>query len=214
MIEWKITDGLTDYQEALAIMEERVEDIRLGRAGELIWLLEHPALYTAGTSAKPEDLLRPDFLPVIHTGRGGEFTYHGPGQRVVYVMIDLRKRARDIRRFVRDLEDWIIRTLAAFHIKGLSHEDRVGVWIERPEKPLRDGGAMSEDKIAAIGIRLRKWISFHGLSINIDPNLDHYSGIAPCGLRDYGVTSFVDLGYPVSFADVDSALRHACPFFD
>lgn len=203
-VEWKISDGLTDYEQALAEMERRVADIHEGRARELIWLLEHPPLYTAGTSARADDLLAPDRFPVHKTGRGGQYTYHGPGQRVVYVMLDLRRYGGDVRAFVCALEQWIIDTLAAFNIKGERREGRVGIWVTRPDK-----GAGREDKIAAIGIRVRRWVSFHGISINVDPDLEHFTGITPCGISDQGVTSLVDLGYPVSMADVDVALRAA-----
>ena len=204
-IEWRISDGLTPYEDALAAMEARAAAVAGGTAPELAWLLEHPPLYTAGTSAKPQELLHPRF-PVHWTGRGGQFTYHGPGQRVAYVMLDLKGRGRDVRRFVAGLEEWIIRTLAAFNVVGERREDRVGVWVPRP-----DQGAGREDKIAAIGIRLKRWVSLHGVALNVDPDLSHFSGIVPCGIAEprYGVTSLVDLGVPVTMADVDIALRSA-----
>ena len=207
MIEWKHTDGLVPYEEALAFMEARVADISAGTASECIWLLEHPPLYTAGTSAKREDLVAPDRFPVYEARRGGQYTYHGPGQRVVYVMLDVAKRGRDVRCFVRDLERWVINTLAEFNVTGEIREGRVGVWVEREDKPLTATGAKTEDKIAAIGIRLRKWVSFHGISINVEPDLEHFSGIVPCGITEYGVTSLVDLGLPVTMDDLDVALK-------
>ncbi len=207
MIEWKVSDGLTDYAEALAFMEARVAQIRDGTAPECIWLLEHPPLYTAGTSAKPEDLVAPERFPVYEARRGGQYTYHGPGQRVVYVMLDVAKRGRDVRCFVRDLEAWVIKTLAEFNVTGEIREGRVGVWVQRDDKPLTASGAPQEDKVAAIGIRLRKWVSFHGISINVEPDLEHFSGIVPCGITEHGVTSLVDLGLPVGMDDLDAALR-------
>ncbi|WP_276202389.1 lipoyl(octanoyl) transferase LipB [Ruegeria marisrubri] len=206
-MEWKITDGLTDYDQAVAFMEERVAAIAAGEAEECIWLLEHPPLYTAGTSARREDLTDPDRFPVYESKRGGQYTYHGPGQRVVYVMLDVGKRGHDVRRFVQQLEEWVIAALAEFNLRGEIREGRVGVWVQRKDKPLTAAGKPAEDKIAAIGIRLRKWVSFHGISINVEPDLDHFSGIVPCGISDYGVTSLVDLGLPVTMADVDVALR-------
>ncbi len=207
MVEWITSDGLTDYDAAVAFMEARAEAISRGEADEAIWLLEHPPLYTAGTSAKPDDLTEPNRFPVYEAKRGGQYTYHGPGQRVAYVMLNVGERGRDVRRFVQDLETWVIAALAEFNVKGEIREGRVGVWVERPEKPRGIDGAVREDKIAALGIRLRKWVSFHGLSINVDPDLEHFSGIVPCGIRDHGVTSLVDLGLPVTMADVDVALR-------
>ena len=207
MIEWKHTDGLVPYEEALVFMEARVADISAGTASECIWLLEHPPLYTAGTSAKREDLVAPDRFPVYEARRGGQYTYHGPGQRVVYVMLDVAKRGRDVRCFVRDLERWVINTLAEFNVTGEIREGRVGVWVEREDKPLTATGAKTEDKIAAIGIRLRKWVSFHGISINVEPDLEHFSGIVPCGITEHGVTSLVDLGFPVTMDDLDVALK-------
>ena len=207
MVEWKTSNSLVDYDEAVAFMEDRAAKIASGEAGELIWLLEHPPLYTAGTSAKIEDLTDPDRFPVYESQRGGQYTYHGPGQRVVYVMLDLNKRGRDVRAFVKSLEDWVIAALAEFNVKGEIREGRVGVWVERDDKPLTVAGAKTEDKIAAIGIRLRKWISFHGISINVEPDLSHFSGIVPCGITEHGVTSLVDLGLPVTMDDVDIALQ-------
>lgn len=207
MVEWITTDGLTDYEAALAFMEDRVAGIVAGTADECIWLLEHPPLYTSGTSAKPEDLVDPDRFPVYDARRGGEYTYHGPGQRIAYVMLDVGKRGHDVRQFVKDLEHWIIATLDTFNIKGEIRDGRVGVWVQRPEKPLQADGTIAEDKIAALGIRLRKWVSFHGLSINVEPDLSHFDGIVPCGIRDHGVTSLVDLGLPVTMADLDVALK-------
>lgn len=204
-VDWVIADGLVGYEEAVAAMEARVEAIAAGTARELVWLVEHPALYTAGTSAQDGDLVDARF-PVHRTGRGGQFTYHGPGQRVAYVMLDLKRRNPDLRAFVAALEDWIIATLAAFNIQGERREDRVGVWVRRPDK-----GAGAEDKIAAIGIRVRRWVTFHGISINVEPALDHFTGIVPCGISGagFGVTSLVDLGHPVTMPDVDLALRRA-----
>jgi lipoyl(octanoyl) transferase len=208
-VEWLIADGLTEYEEALAFMEARVQAIREGTANELVWLVEHPSLYTAGTSAHAEDLLTPDRFPVFNTGRGGEYTYHGPGQRVAYIMLDLKRRREDVRAFVTALEQWIVETLAQFNVKGERRADRVGVWVVRPEKPLLANGGMCEDKIAAIGIRLRRWVSFHGIAINVEPELEHFGGIVPCGIAEYGVTSLVDLGLPVAMGDVDVALGKA-----
>ena len=207
MVDWIISEGLTAYDDALAFMEARVNAIIAGAADECIWLLEHPPLYTAGTSAKPADLITPDRFPVHDARRGGEYTYHGPGQLVVYVMLDVGKRGHDLRRFVQDLENWVIGTLDAFNIKGEIRPGRVGVWVQRPDKPRNADGALAEDKIAAIGIRMRKWVSFHGLAINVDPDLSHFDGIVTCGIRNHGVTSLVDLGLPVSMADLDVALR-------
>tara|TARA_B100001540_G_scaffold310452_3_gene328257 strand:- start:74 stop:715 length:642 start_codon:yes stop_codon:yes gene_type:complete len=198
MIEWKTSTGLIPYEQALAEMEARVAVISNNQAAELLWLLEHPPLYTAGTSADQNDLLEPDRFPVFDAGRGGQYTYHGPGQRVVYVMLDLRKRGRDVRKFVCDLEQWIIDTLAEFNVVGERRDGRVGVWVAR------DNGR--EDKIAALGVRVRKWVSFHGISINVEPDLGHFKGIVPCGLDQFGVTSLVDLGLPVTMDDLDTAL--------
>lgn len=207
MVEWTITPGLTDYDEAVAKMEDRAAAIAERRAPEWIWMVEHPPLYTAGTSAKSEDLTDPDRFPVYQTRRGGQYTYHGPGQRVVYVLLNVGKRGQDVRRFVHQMESWVIAALAEFNVTGHIRAGRVGVWVERPEKPRGPDGAVAEEKIAAIGIRLRKWVSFHGLSINVDPELDHFSGIVPCGISEHGVTSLVDLGLPVTMDDVDVALR-------
>ena len=204
-VEWRISDRPVDYAEAVAAMETRAAAIAAGEASELVWLLEHPPLYTSGTSGKASDLLDPRF-PLFATGRGGQLTYHGPGQRVAYVMLDLKRRQPDVRAFVAALEEWIIRTLAAFNVRGERREDRVGVWVKRPEK-----GAGHEDKIAAIGVRLKRWVSFHGISINVEPDLSHFSAIVPCGVADprYGVTSLVDLGHAIGLTDVDVALRGA-----
>jgi lipoyl(octanoyl) transferase len=204
-VEWRISDAPVPYPEAVAAMEARAAEIAAHRAGELVWLLEHPPLYTSGTSGKAADMLDPRF-PMFATGRGGQITYHGPGQRVAYVMLDLKLRRPDVRAYVAGLEEWIIRTLSAFNVRGERREDRVGVWVSRPDK-----GEGYEDKIAAIGVRLRRWVSFHGISINVEPDLTHFDAIVPCGVADprYGVTSLVDLGHPVSMADVDVALRQA-----
>jgi lipoyl(octanoyl) transferase len=198
--EWRIADRAVDYETAVAEMEARVAAIRDGSARELVWLLEHPALYTAGTSASPEDLLNAGGLPVYQTGRGGQYTWHGPGQRVAYVMLDLTRRGADLRGFVRSLEDWIIRALARFNVTGERREGRVGIWVDR--------GAGREDKIAAIGVRVRRWVTYHGIAINVEPDLSHYAGIIPCGIADpiLGVTSLVDLGLPVTMEDLDTAL--------
>lgn len=204
-VEWLITEGLTPYPDAVQFMEQRVADIIGGRARELIWLVEHPSIYTAGTSTNPDDMKDPQF-PVFETGRGGQYTYHGPGQRIAYVMLDLRRRGPDLRAFIAGLEAWIIATLGQFNIRGERREDRVGVWVKRPDK-----GIDFEDKIAAIGIRVRQWVTFHGLSINVEPDLAHFGGIVPCGVADprYGVTSLVDLGLPVVTSDLDLALRRS-----
>lgn len=207
MVEWKISDGLTDYETAVHAMEQRAVAIADGTADELIWLLEHPPLYTAGTSAKIDDLLEPDRFPVYPSKRGGQYTYHGPGQRVVYVMLDLNKRGRDVRAFVKALEHWVIACLGQFNVTGHIRDGRVGVWVERPDKPLNPDGTLHEDKIAAIGIRLKKWVSYHGISINVEPDLGHFGGIVPCGITQHGVTSLVDLGLPVDMTDLDAALR-------
>jgi lipoyl(octanoyl) transferase len=195
------------YERAIAEMEARAASIAEGRAGEAVWLLEHPPLYTAGTSARPEDLLVPDRFPVHRSRRGGQYTYHGPGQRIVYVMLDLNRRGRDVRAFVSSLEDWVIAALARFNVHGMVRPDRVGVWVPRPDKAPLPDGTPREDKIAAIGIRLRKWVSFHGLAINVEPDLSHFDGIVPCGISGHGVTSLVALGLPVTMADLDFALR-------
>ena len=201
-VEWRIEPGLVDYEAAVAFMEERVAAIAEGRAAELAWLVEHPPLYTAGTSADPSDLVEPDRFPVHQTGRGGQYTYHGPGQRVAYVMLDLDRRGKDVRAFVAALERWIIGALAAFNVRGETREDRVGVWVRRPDK-----GNGAEDKIAAIGIRVRRWVTYHGISLNVEPDLGHFAGIVPCGIRGHGVTSLVDLGLPVTMEDADMALK-------
>ncbi|MEY4305858.1 MAG: hypothetical protein RIT52_2033 [Pseudomonadota bacterium] len=206
-VEWTTLPGLSPYAETLAAMEARVAAIQEGRAPEAIWLLEHPPLYTAGTSAKPADLVEPDRFPVFPVGRGGQYTYHGPGQRVIYVMLDVSRREKDVRCFVRHLENWVIAALAEFNVRGEIRPGRVGVWVPRPDKPRTADGSLAEDKIAAIGIKLRRWISFHGISINVEPDLTHFSGIVPCGIRDHGVTSLVDLGLPVTLGDLDAALR-------
>jgi lipoyl(octanoyl) transferase len=207
MVEWITTPGFTDYREAEQVMERRAAAIAAGTAPESIWLLEHAPLYTAGTSARIEDLTDPDRFPVYPSKRGGQYTYHGPGQRVIYVMLDVGRRGHDVRRFVQQLESWVIATLATFNVEGHIREGRVGVWVERPDKPRGPDGALAEDKIAAIGIRLRKWISFHGISINLDPDLAHFSGIVPCGITQHGVTSLRDLGHDVSMAELDAALQ-------
>ncbi|MCL6707834.1 lipoyl(octanoyl) transferase LipB [Pseudomonas sp. R2.Fl] len=208
-VRWRISDGLVPYETAIATMETEVARIAEGSADELVWLLEHPPLYTAGTSADTKDLIDPDRFPVFATGRGGEYTYHGPGQRVAYVMLDLKRRRQDVRAYVAALEEVIIRTLESMNVRGERREDRVGVWVRRPDKPPLPDGEVTEDKIAALGIRLRKWVSFHGLSLNVDPDLSHFGGIVPCGISRYGVTSLVDLGLPVMMADVDMRLREA-----
>jgi lipoyl(octanoyl) transferase len=206
MVEWTHMPGLSPYAETLAAMEARATAIAEGRADEAIWLLEHPPLYTAGTSARPEDLVEPDRFPVFAVGRGGQYTYHGPGQRIVYVMLDVKRRGQDVRCFVRQLENWVIAALAEFNVRGEIRPGRVGVWVARPDRPALADGIPAEDKIAALGIKLRKWVSFHGISINVEPNLSHFSGIVPCGIRDHGVTSLVELGLPVTMADLDAAL--------
>lgn len=198
MVVWDVAEGLVPYDVAVARMEADVEAIAAGLAPDRIWLLEHPPLYTAGTSAKAQDLVDPDRFPVFQSGRGGQYTYHGPGQRVAYVMLDLKQRGSDVRAFVAGLEGWIIDALAAFNVKGERREDRVGVWVRREAR---------EDKIAAIGIRVRKWVSFHGISINVAPDLSHFSGIVPCGVSEHGVTSLADLGIKASIQDVDRALQ-------
>ncbi|MER2606433.1 MAG: lipoyl(octanoyl) transferase LipB [Siculibacillus sp.] len=206
-IEWAISDGLTPYAEAVAEMEARVARIAAGEAAERVWLVEHPPLYTGGTSAKAADLVDPDRFPVFQTGRGGEYTYHGPGQRVAYVMLDLTRRRQDLRAYVAALEQWIIATLWAHHVRGERREDRVGVWVKRPDKAEIRPGVPAEDKIAAIGIRVRKWVTFHGIALNVEPELDHFDGIVPCGIRGHGVTSLVDLGLPVTLPDVDVVMK-------
>jgi lipoyl(octanoyl) transferase len=202
-LEWRISEARIPYPEALATMEARVAAIRAGTAPELVWLLEHPPLYTAGTSARPEDLLEPERFPVYQAGRGGQFTYHGPGQRVAYVLLDLQRRRPDLRAFVCDLEEWLIRTLALFAIKGERRSGRVGIWVDR-----RPYGGLpgQEDKIAAVGVRVRRWVSFHGIALNVEPELDHFRGIVPCGIREHGVTSLHALGQLVTMDEVDAAL--------
>ena len=204
-VEWLISETPVPYPEALAVMDARAADIAAGRAAELVWLLEHPPLYTSGTSGKAQDLLDPHF-PVFATGRGGQLTYHGPGQRVAYAMLDLKQRQPDVRAYVAGLEQWIIRTLATFNVRGERREDRVGVWVRRPDK-----GEDFEDKIAAIGVRLKRWVSLHGIAINVEPDLSHFDAIVPCGVADprYGVTSLADLGHLATMTDVDVALRQA-----
>ena len=207
MVEWTEFPGLSPYMATLAAMEARADAIARGAADEAIWLLEHPPLYTAGTSAKPEDLVDAARFPVHAVGRGGQYTYHGPGQRIVYVMLDVKRRGADVRCFVRHLENWVIAALAEFNVQGEIRPGRVGVWVPRPDKPRLPDGAMAEDKIAALGIKIRKWVSFHGISINVQPDLSHFSGIVPCVIRDHGVTSLVDLGLPVTMGDLDAALK-------
>ncbi len=206
-VSWEVSDRPIDYSDATQRMEQHVADIHSGTENELVWLLEHPALYTAGTSAQSSDLLDSQRFPVYRTGRGGEYTYHGPGQRIAYVMLDLATRKQDVRFFVSRLEQWVINTLDQFNVRGERREDRVGVWVTRPDKPPLPNGAPREDKIAAIGIRIRRWVTFHGISLNVEPELEHYSGIVPCGVEGHGVTSLVDLGLPVTSDDVDLALR-------
>jgi lipoyl(octanoyl) transferase len=198
-IEWRISEIPVSYQAAVDEMEGRVAALRAGAAPELVWLLEHPPLYTAGTSAREEDLLEPQYLPVHRTGRGGRYTYHGPGQRIAYVMLDLARRDRDIRCHVHRLEEWMIRTLARFDVQGERREGRIGIWVARP------GGG--EEKIAAVGVRVRRWVTYHGVALNIDPELDHYRGIVPCGIAEHGVTSFAALGIGATMEEVDTALR-------
>ncbi len=198
-VNWRTSEGIVPYEYAVGSMEQRVAKIRAGHEAELVWLIQHPPLYTAGASSKPNDLIDPDRLPVHHTGRGGEFTYHGPGQRVAYVMLDLDRRGRDVRLFVRRLEDWLIATLTHFNVQGERRQGRGGIWVER--------GAGREDKIAAIGVRVRRWVTYHGVALNVCPNLEHYDGIVPCGIREHGITSLADLGIGVSLEDVDVALR-------
>ena len=207
MVEWLNSDGLTDYPDAIQAMENRVAGIISGDMDEQVWLLEHPPLYTAGTSANEADLLDQNRFPVYEARRGGEYTYHGPGQRVAYAMLDLNQREKDVRKYVNLLEEWIIQTLQEFGVKGERREGRVGVWVVRPDRPPLPDGSPAEDKIAAIGVRIRRWVTFHGISINVEPNLEHFSGIVPCGINDFGVTSLVDLGIPVTMNDVDIALK-------
>ena len=202
-VEWIISSGLVEYPDALKAMDERVDSIQKGNAKELVWLLEHPPLYSAGTSAKPEDLLAPNRFPVFKTGRGGQYTYHGPGQRVAYIMLDLNRRRRDIRAFVSSLETWIINTLAKFNIRGERRSDRIGIWVRRTDL----NNYEREDKIGAIGIRIKRWVTLHGISINVSPDLEHFGGIIPCGIGGYGVTSFEDIGQPLEVYDLDVELR-------
>lgn len=201
-VEWWISDDLVPYPTALDTMKRIATDIAAGQSSEVVWLVEHPPLYTAGTSARSDDLLQPDKFPVYDAGRGGQYTYHGPGQRVAYVMLDLRERGRDIRCLVNGLEGWVIDTLAAFNVRGDRRDGRIGVWVDRPER-----GPLSEDKIAALGVRVSKWVSFHGISLNVSPDLSHYTGIVPCGISDHGVTSLEDLGHIVSMPEVDDVLK-------
>jgi lipoyl(octanoyl) transferase len=207
MPQWRLLPGHAPYDETLAGMQALAEAIGRGEADEEIWLLEHPPLYTAGTSARPEDLTQPDRFPVHAVGRGGQYTYHGPGQRVIYVMLNVGARGRDVRCFVRALENWVIAALAEFNVRGEVRPGRVGVWVQRPDRPPNADCTPAEDKIAAIGVKLRRWVSFHGISINVEPDLSHFSGIVPCGIRDHGVTSLVDLGLPVTIEDLDVALK-------
>ena len=200
---------MTGYQDALAVMETRAAAIREGTAGELVWLVEHPPSTLPAPARAARILSIPQRFPVFNAGRGGEYTYHGPGQRVAYVMLDLKRRREDVRAFVAALEEWIIESLEAFNIRGERREDRVGVWVVRPDRPPAPDGSPAEDKIAAIGIRLRRWVSFHGISVNVEPELSHFTGIVPCGVADRGVTSLVDLGLPVTMADYDIALKAA-----
>ncbi len=202
-VEWIISSGLVEYPDALKAMDERVDSIQKGNAKELVWLLEHPPLYSAGTSAKPKDLLTPNRFPVFKTGRGGQYTYHGPGQRVAYIMLDLNRRTRDIRAFVSSLETWIINTLSKFNIRGERRSDRIGIWVRRTDLNNSD----REDKIGAIGIRIKRWVTLHGISINVSPDLEHFGGIIPCGIDGYGVTSFEDIGQPLEVYDLDVELR-------
>lgn len=201
-IEWRISPRPVDYEDSVATMEKRVAEIRAGAAPELVWLLEHPPLYTAGSSAQADDLLDGARFPVHRTGRGGQYTYHGPGQIVAYVMLDLDRRGRDVRRFVRDLESWLIAALAGFGVRGERRDGRVGIWVAR-----NDGSGPREDKIAAIGVRVRRWVSYHGVSLNVEPDLGHYDGIVPCGIEEHGVTSLVDLGLPVTMEEAAAELK-------
>ena len=203
-VEWAVSPGLVPYEEAVAFMEARVAAIAAGEASELIWLLEHPPLYTAGVSSKDDDLLDAGRFPVHRSGRGGQFTYHGPGQRVAYVMLDLNRRGRDVRAFVRGLEQWIIGALDRFGVEAGLRDGRVGVWVER-----KGAGWSREDKIAAIGVKVRKWVSFHGISLNVEPDLEHFGGIVPCGIAEHGVTSLIDLGVLATMDEADAALRAA-----
>jgi lipoyl(octanoyl) transferase len=198
-VEWRIGDAAVPYPDAVATMEARVAAIRAGAASELVWLLEHPPLYTAGTSARTQDLLAPERFPVFDAGRGGQYTYHGPGQRVAYVMLDLERRKPDLRRYVWQLEEWMIRTLGAFNLRGERRPDRIGIWVVKP------GG--QEAKIAAIGVRVRRWVTYHGVAINLEPDLEHFGGIVPCGISGFGVTSLADLGLTTTMPELDAVLR-------
>lgn len=211
MPEWIMSDLPVAYPTALDWMMAHASAVRAGTADEAVWLLEHPPLYTAGTSADPRDLTDPKRFPVYAAGRGGQYTYHGPGQRVAYTVLDVARRGRDLRRFVASVEDWVIAALAEFNVRGERRAGRVGVWVQRPDKPIGPDGCVAEDKIAAVGLRVKRWVSFHGVSINVDPDLSHFDGIVPCGIRDHGVTSLVDLGLPVTMADVDIALKRTFP---
>lgn len=211
MVEWIVSDGLTDYRSAERWMEQRATAIASGAAAECVWLVEHPPIYTAGTSARAEDLRDAKRFPVHQTRRGGQFTYHGPGQRVAYTLLDVGARGRDVRVFVSQMEAWVIETLAQFNVKGEVRPGRVGVWVASPARPKTGSGAPAEDKIAAIGIRLRRWVSYYGLSVNVTPELEHFDGIVPCGISDHGVTSLLDLGLPVTMDDVDVALQRTFP---
>ena len=211
MVDWITSEKLVPYPLAISEMEARVAKIAAGTATEVVWLLEHPPLYTAGKSADPTDLVDPDRFPVFPSKRGGQYTYHGPGQRVAYVMLDLARHGKDVRQFVEKIEDWVIATLDEFNVKGERREGRVGVWVVRPDKPPNADGTPREDKIAAVGLRLHKWVSFHGISINVEPELNHFDGIVPCGIQGHGVTSLVDLGLPVTLEDVDLALKRTFP---
>jgi lipoyl(octanoyl) transferase len=210
-VAWQVAAAPMNYRDAVAFMEERVAEIAASKASELVWLVEHPPLYTGGTSAKPADLLTPDRFPVYPTGRGGQYTYHGPGQRVAYAMLDLNRRTPDLRRYVAALEAWLIAALAEFNLRGERREDRIGVWVRRPGKPPGPTGEPTEDKIAAIGIRVRRWVSYHGISLNVEPDLSHFGGITPCGIEQagLGVTSLADLGHLIPMHDVDVALKVA-----
>jgi lipoyl(octanoyl) transferase len=202
-VGWAVSPGYVEYDAAVAAMEARAAQIADGQASELVWLLEHPPIYTAGVSAKAADLLTPGRFPVFATGRGGQYTYHGPGQRVAYVMLDLRTRSKDVRGFVQALETWVIDALDAFNLKAGLREGRVGVWVDRPSP----GFSPREDKIAALGVKIRRWVSFHGVSLNVEPDLEHFAGIVPCGISAHGVTSLVDMGLPVTMDEVDAALK-------
>lgn len=209
MVEWSTLPGLAPYAETLAAMKARAEAVARGTADEAVWLVEHPPLYTAGTSARDQDLVSPNRFPVFRTGRGGQYTYHGPGQRVIYVMLDVKRRGADIHRFVKALEDWVILALAELGVRGETRKGRIGVWVTRTDRAAGPDGAFPEDKIAAIGLKIRHWASFHGIALNVAPDLSHFTGIVPCGIREHGVTSLADLGHPATMATVDAALRDA-----